>query len=236
MSKRKSAPDDDDINGPVFDEESLRPIINDILLKIKQGDAFEEHELSKDCIKNLLTDEETYEKFERMLGGIWYSDDHTIHPEPSLSERNRMLKRKMYLNTVKDRTAFIKSEIGAYQRNSESSEQEEFVAVEKEDISSNEKEMLPEQKIERAKERKAKFDQKKEDILNEVPQNVKDDFMKVCFTKWGREVYPILQINPFEIKPGTASDLWVKMFQKVSTKQKFRSLHHYCTHVSCASD
>ena len=62
----------------------------------------------------------------------------------------------------------------------------------------------------------SQFERMKELILDSVPSKVKDDFMTVCFGKWEGEVYPALQVNPFEIRPGEVTNQWMSLYYKVS--------------------
>lgn len=61
----------------------------------------------------------------------------------------------------------------------------------------------------------SQFEKKIELILDSVPSKVKDDFMTLCFIRWEGDVYPALQVNPFEIRPGEVTNQWMSFYYKV---------------------
>jgi hypothetical protein len=95
---------------------------------------------------------------------------------------------------------------------SEAEVKEGELLVEGEEISNDTEE------LDRIQKRRAQFHEGIMKIMKEVPSEVKNDFMTPCFAKWSREIYPVLQLNPFDIKPCPATQMWMKMYSNVSTK------------------
>ena len=281
MRKKK-----DGIKEPTINKETLRPIIHNNLNQIQQGGCYMDHGLDEDNFSKLLTDEETYGMFEKMLSSIWYNIDDMTNPEAGLNGGKQKKKKKKYLMAVQKGAAFIKSEIQAYQETltrdkkdtvdsdisslstdkgsrdssakpkkkskkdkkkkskkaskkrrkskveSEQSDLEEpqsetevaeseLLDEEQEDtIDPDEEELSDEEEEddEETKKWKAEFDEKIHEILKKAPSEVKNDFTKVSFAKWGKDVYPVLQLNPFDIAPGPATEMWFKMQSNVSVK------------------
>ena len=65
-------------------------------------------------------------------------------------------------------------------------------------------------------EKRKLFEEGKEAILAEVPNDAKARFGEIYFAKWGKQFLPVLVMNPYSIPPGAARKLWVDMFDNVS--------------------
>jgi hypothetical protein len=68
----------------------------------------------------------------------------------------------------------------------------------------------------RRKEVKADFEARKNDILEQVPDEVKGRFRQLGFAKWSKSYLPILILSPFDVPPGPVRQQWMKMFENVS--------------------
>ena len=66
-------------------------------------------------------------------------------------------------------------------------------------------------------EKRRLFEEGREAILAEVPYDTKVRFGKIFFAKWGKQVMPVLVMNPYSIPPGTHRNLWLDMFGNVGT-------------------
>ena len=63
---------------------------------------------------------------------------------------------------------------------------------------------------------KAFFEKQRDDVMGRIPEDVKNDFRKVGFAKWGKEFLPVMQMSPYEVAPGGVRDQWMEMFHNVS--------------------
>jgi len=61
------------------------------------------------------------------------------------------------------------------------------------------------------------FEEGKDAILSEVPDEVKARFGTICFAKWAKQFLPVLVMNPYSVPPGGARKLWLDMFDNVRT-------------------
>ena len=59
------------------------------------------------------------------------------------------------------------------------------------------------------------FEQEKEEILNSIPENYRNKFGQIGFTKWGKCLLPILILNPYDVPPGEVRGKWLTMYEKV---------------------
>jgi hypothetical protein len=78
---------------------------------------------------------------------------------------------------------------------------------------------------ERQLEEKAQFESERDSILKDVPGNVKERFGKIFFTKWSNQLLPCLVMNPFDVPPGPARDVWYTMYDKVSYAIRVQGRH-----------
>jgi hypothetical protein len=69
----------------------------------------------------------------------------------------------------------------------------------------------------RIEKAKIVFEKERTDIIKRIPKNVKNDFRKLGFAKWGTDVLPCMQLGPYDVGPGGVRDQWMKMFNNVST-------------------
>ena len=67
-------------------------------------------------------------------------------------------------------------------------------------------------------EKRRLFEEGRDAILAEVPDDAKSRFGQIYFAKWGKQVLPVLVMNPYSIPPGAARKLWVDMFDNVSNR------------------
>merc|ERR1719491_1681703 len=65
-------------------------------------------------------------------------------------------------------------------------------------------------------ERSAKGEEKKDSILKQIDQSVKDDFHTLGFAKWRKRWLPIVQLSPFDVGPGPVRDEWMKLFRETT--------------------
>ena len=167
MSRRSTT---DGINVPKINEKTLRPIIYNNMKQIQQGECFLEYELTEDCFDKLLTDEETYGKFEKMISSIWYNMDD----KAGLNDGKQ--KKMKYLTAVQNGASFIKSEIEAYQQNF--TREEKYVAdpdisslstdnASRRDSSTNPYEDVDELKEKNLKDRNKRSKKRKRQIIEE---------------------------------------------------------------------
>jgi hypothetical protein len=66
-------------------------------------------------------------------------------------------------------------------------------------------------------EKKDLFEMGRDDILKDVPNSVKARWGQICFTKWSKDYLPCLSLSPFDVPPGPARNVWLDMYDKVST-------------------
>ena len=69
-------------------------------------------------------------------------------------------------------------------------------------------------------EKKRKFEEARDLILADVPDEVRGRFGEIFFTKWGKETLPCLAMNPYSVPPGNVRDTWLDMYDKVRMKMK----------------
>ena len=55
-----------------------------------------------------------------------------------------------------------------------------------------------------------------EGILTRIPLDVKSRFREVGFASWGKVVYPVIELGPYDVSPGKLRDQWFAMFENVS--------------------
>jgi hypothetical protein len=63
--------------------------------------------------------------------------------------------------------------------------------------------------------RKAAFEKLRDDVLNDVPEQVKEKYGQIGFSKWGKVFIPVLIMNPFHVPPGPVRETWFDMYEKV---------------------
>jgi len=62
-------------------------------------------------------------------------------------------------------------------------------------------------------EAKKRFESEKQQILEKIPEKIKKDFRKIGFTKWGKQMLPVIELSPFDVEPGGVRDQWISMFE-----------------------
>ena len=62
------------------------------------------------------------------------------------------------------------------------------------------------------------FVRERDEILSQIPKDAKDRFRECGFATWGKVVYPIIEIGPYDISPGDLRDQWFAMFENVSCR------------------
>jgi hypothetical protein len=86
------------------------------------------------------------------------------------------------------------------------------------DDEDEEEDMLDEDDVPQGMEgRRILFEEGRDAILSEVPDDAKARFGQIYFTTWGAQVLPVLVMNPYSVPPGTARKLWLDMFDNVSS-------------------
>jgi hypothetical protein len=66
-------------------------------------------------------------------------------------------------------------------------------------------------------EKKDLFELGRDDILKDIPNSVKARWGQIFFTKWSKDYLPGLSLSPFSVPPGPARNVWLDMYDKVST-------------------
>ena len=69
-------------------------------------------------------------------------------------------------------------------------------------------------------EKRRLFEEGRDALLAEVPDETKARFGQIYFTKWGKQVMPVLVMNPYSIPPGTTRKLWLDMFDNVRNSKR----------------
>ena len=98
----------------------LRTLIHQQLDEIRTGNAYVEHELQPDCFDKLLTDDETFEKFETMTGKKWMEIEILDQDQTSLNGGKLNKKRKQYVTAIRNERHFVRMEIDNYTKNTAS--------------------------------------------------------------------------------------------------------------------
>ena len=75
------------------------------------------------------------------------------------------------------------------------------------------------------------FETKKEEVLSMIPQDVKARFRQCGFASWGRVVYPMIELGPYDVPPGDLRDQWFSMFENVSFTSHLRMVYDLHIHV-----
>jgi len=73
------------------------------------------------------------------------------------------------------------------------------------------------------------FEEGKEAILVEVPEEVKARFGTICFVKWAKHFLPVLVMNPYWVPPGAARKSWLNTFDHVRNKDRFSQSKYFLT-------
>jgi hypothetical protein len=60
------------------------------------------------------------------------------------------------------------------------------------------------------------FVRERDEILSQIPEDVKERFRECGFATWGKVVYPIIELGPYDVPPGDLRDQWFAMFENVS--------------------
>ena len=60
------------------------------------------------------------------------------------------------------------------------------------------------------------FVRERDEILSQIPKDVKERFRECGFATWGKVVYPIIELGPYDVPPGDLRDQWFAMFENVS--------------------
>lgn len=81
----------------------------------------------------------------------------------------------------------------------------------------NSNEDSDEKMTKKQKEEKEIFEAEREEILKEIPDDVKSKFGQIMFSRWSKETFPVLVMSPFQVAPGRVRDLWYTMYDKVSS-------------------
>lgn len=64
-------------------------------------------------------------------------------------------------------------------------------------------------------ERRKQFEQERDEIINNIPKEVKNQFKECGFAKWNKDWLPIMFLGPFDVAPGPVRDQWMAMVEKV---------------------
>jgi hypothetical protein len=75
------------------------------------------------------------------------------------------------------------------------------------------------------------FEEGRDAILAEVPDEAKARFGQIYFAKWVKQALPVLVLNPYSVPPGAARKHWVDMFDNVGN---LYGTARSCPIVSCS--
>jgi len=64
------------------------------------------------------------------------------------------------------------------------------------------------------------FVRERDETLSQVPKDVKDRFRGCGFATWGKVVYPIIELGPYDVPPGDLRDQWFAMFENCQKSQR----------------
>lgn len=98
-------------------------------------------------------------------------------------------------------------------------DEEDEAMLENDDASMESRQLTPreEKRLERRlKLAQEMFEETRKEVIARIPQDVKDDFRQIGFSKWGKEYLPIMQVGPYDVGPGGVRDQWMVMFENVS--------------------
>mmetsp|Transcript_9511 Transcript_9511/g.11113 ORF Transcript_9511/g.11113 Transcript_9511/m.11113 type:complete len:807 (+) Transcript_9511:2-2422(+) len=73
------------------------------------------------------------------------------------------------------------------------------------------------------------FNLTKEDILSDVDTLVKEDFLKIGFSRWSGTWLPIIQLSPYDTPPGIVRAEWMRIHNRVAKKKMPRLFYWYGT-------
>ena len=59
------------------------------------------------------------------------------------------------------------------------------------------------------------FEERKEFILAQLPNEVKNEFRQLGFAKWRKDMCPVMFLGPYHVPPGKVRELWMRMFERV---------------------
>eukprot|EP00339_Tiarina_fusa_P000689 CAMPEP_0117006428 /NCGR_PEP_ID=MMETSP0472-20121206/6659_1 /TAXON_ID=693140 ORGANISM="Tiarina fusus, Strain LIS" /NCGR_SAMPLE_ID=MMETSP0472 /ASSEMBLY_ACC=CAM_ASM_000603 /LENGTH=939 /DNA_ID=CAMNT_0004707889 /DNA_START=241 /DNA_END=3060 /DNA_ORIENTATION=- len=68
------------------------------------------------------------------------------------------------------------------------------------------------------------FERERDEILRDIPEEVKARFGQIMFSKWSNSYLPVLVMNPFKVPPGGVRDLWYSMHDKVKSAGRLDSM------------
>lgn len=80
----------------------------------------------------------------------------------------------------------------------------------------------------RLEKAKVFFETEREQIMKQIPANVKKDFRTLGFSKWGKDYLPCMQLGPYDVGPGGVRDKWMEMFSNVSIIRVVLKQKDYC--------
>ena len=64
--------------------------------------------------------------------------------------------------------------------------------------------------------KKKEFDEKREEVLSDIPRDVYKRFGAIRFASFSKFVGPVLILSPYSVAPGVLRDDWSNMFHNVS--------------------
>jgi hypothetical protein len=91
---------------------------------------------------------------------------------------------------------------------------------------------------------KREFENKKQEVLNQLPASYQDRFGQVGFGKYSKKFYPVMILGPYDVphgKPAFIRENWMETFEKVRKRErkpflcrsKFRVSHVTSVFVPC---
>jgi len=65
-----------------------------------------------------------------------------------------------------------------------------------------------------------KFEKEKQATLSKIPEYIKKDFRQIGFTKWGKQMLPVIELGPYDVEPGCVRNQWIKMFTNCTRSKR----------------
>ncbi len=166
--------------------------------------------VAADIATNFVLDKKDKKRIRQKLHSKWRRWQEFIAP----AVPDAKLPSPKKIKSVKKAVTKIKKEEETFDHSMESSMGLDKVLAEDE-TPTDEVEQLSKS----LEEKKRKFEEARDLILADVPQEVKARFGKIFFTKWGKQTLPCLAMNPYSVPPGNVRDMWLDMYDKVGKKQ-----------------
>ena len=77
----------------------------------------------------------------------------------------------------------------------------------------------------RAEMRRA-FEAERDEILSIIPDEYRDMFGQIGFTKWGKGLIPVVILNPYHLPNNCVRNQWLAMFEKLRAQNRLSSMSY----------